>query len=142
MSVIETLKAKSLELRKARNEVAPAIIFALSEIDKVGKNKGNRQTTEDEAISVIKKLIATIDENLKVTEDKGRKIAFNYEKQILASVLPELASEDDVRSLLDEFFSDEAPKNKGVAMKLIRDEYGAKVDMKRAGEIVTELYGV
>jgi len=27
-------------------------------------------------------------------------------------------------------------------MKVIRDEYGAKVDMKRAGEIVTEVYAL
>lgn len=51
-------------------------------------------------------------------------------------------SEADIRSLLNEFFTDEAPKNKGAAMKLIRDEYGSAVDLKRAGEIVTEMFGV
>lgn len=51
-------------------------------------------------------------------------------------------SESDIRELLNEFFGDEAPKNKGVAIKLIRDEYGANVDLKRAGEIVTEMFGV
>lgn len=51
-------------------------------------------------------------------------------------------SEADIRSLLNEFFTDEAPKNKGAAMKLIRDEYGSTVDLKRAGEIVTEMFGV
>jgi uncharacterized protein YqeY len=142
MSVIEKLKAESIALRKTRNPVAPSILFALSEIEKVGKNNGNRETTEDEAIKVIQKLIVTIDENLKVTTDDGRKIAFNFEKQILSGVLPQMASDDEVRQLLKDVLGDETPKNKGVAMKVIRDEYGAKVDMKRAGEIVTELYGI
>lgn len=142
MSVIEKLKAESIALRKTRNPVAPSILFALSEIEKVGKNNGNRATTDDEAIKVIQKLIATIDENLKVTTDDGRKIAFNFEKQILSGVLPQMASDDEVRQLLKDVLGDETPKNKGVAMKVIRDEYGAKVDMKRAGEIVTELYGI
>lgn len=142
MTVIEKLKAESLNLRKTRNPIAPAILFALSEIEKVGKNAGNRETTEDEAIKVIQKLIATIDENLKVTTDDGRKIAFNFEKQILSSVLPQMASDDEVRELLKDIIGDEKPKNKGIAMKVIRDQYGAKVDMKRAGEIVTELYGI
>ena len=142
MTVIEKLKAESLTLRKTRNPIAPAILFALSEIEKVGKNAGNRETTEDEAIKVIQKLIATIDENLKVTTDDGRKIAFNFEKQILSGVLPQMASDDEVRELLKDILGDETPKNKGVAMKVIRDQYGAKVDMKRAGEIVTELYGI
>ena len=142
MSVIEKLKAESIALRKTRNPIAPSILFALSEIEKVGKNNGNRATTDDEAIKVIQKLIATIDENLKVTTDDGRKIAFNFEKQILSGVLPQMASDDEVRQLLKDVLGDETPKNKGVAMKVIRDEYGAKVDMKRAGEIVTELYGI
>lgn len=142
MSVIEKLKTESMNLRKTRNPVAPSILFALSEIEKVGKNNGNRDTTEDEAIKVIQKLIATIDENLKVTTDDGRKIAFNFEKNILSGVLPQMASDDEVRELLKDILGDETPKNKGVAMKVIRDQYGAKVDMKRAGEIVTELYGI
>jgi uncharacterized protein YqeY len=142
MSVIEKLKTTSMNLRKMRNPVAPAILFALSEIEKVGKNSGNRATTEDEAIKVIQKLIVTIDENLKVATDDGRKIAFNFEKQILLSVLPQMASDEDIRNLLQDILGNETPKNKGVAMKVIRDEYGAKVDMKRAGEIVTEMYGI
>lgn len=142
MSVIEKLKTESINLRKTRNPVAPSILFALSEIEKIGKNNGNRATTDDEAIKVIQKLIATIDENLKVAIDDGRKIAFNFEKQILAGVLPQMASDEEVRQLLKDVLGDETPKNKGVAMKVIRDEYGAKVDMKRAGEIVTEMYGV
>lgn len=142
MSVIEKLKTESISLRKIRSPVAPSILFALSEIEKVGKNNGNRATTEDEAIKVIQKLIATIDENLKLDLDDGRKIALNFERNILAGVLPQMADEDDIRALLKEMLGSEKPKNKGIAMKIIRDEYGAKVDMKRAGEIVTEMYGI
>lgn len=142
MSVIEKLKTESINLRKTRNPVAPSILFALSEIEKIGKNNGNRATTDDEAIKVIQKLIATIDENLKLNLDDGRKIALNFEKHILSSVMPQMASDDEIRALLKDVLGDETPKNKGVAMKVIRDDYGAKVDMKRAGEIVTEMYGV
>jgi uncharacterized protein YqeY len=147
MSVIEKLKAESITLRKTRNPVAPSILFALSEIEKVGKNNGNRATTDDEAIKVIQKLIATIDENLKVTTDDGRKVAFNFEKNILAGVLPEMASDQSIAEAVTRFMnarrevSKEIPK-KGEFMKVLRDMYGAKVDMKRAGEIVTELYGI
>jgi uncharacterized protein YqeY len=142
MNVIEKLKAESMALRKTRNPVAASITFALSEIEKFGKNNGNRATTDDEAIKVIQKLIATIDENLKVTTDDGRKIAFNFEKNILVGVLPQMASDEEVLALLKDAIGTEVPKNKGIAMKVIRDAYGAKVDMKRAGEIVTELYSI
>jgi len=145
MSVIEKLKAESIALRKTRNPVAPSIMFALSEIEKVGKNNGNRATTEDEAIKVIQKLIATIDENLKVTTDDGRKIAFNFEKQILMGVLPQMASDeeimDTIRPIMTGKTKETMPK-KGEIMKVVRDKFGAKVDMKRVGQILQETYGV
>lgn len=145
MSVIEKLKAESINLRKTRNPVAPSILFALSEIEKVGKNNGNRATTEDEAIKVIQKLIATIDENLKVTTDDGRKIAFNYEKQILSGVLPSMASHDEImdviRPILTGKTKETMPK-KGDIMKAVRDKFGAKVDMKYVGQILLDTYGI
>lgn len=146
MSIIEKLKLESLRLRKERNPIAASITFALSEVEKVGKNNGNRQTTEDEAIKVVQKLIVTIDGNINVSTDDGRKIAFNYEKQILSSVLPQMASEEEVSVYLDNYMTTrtkmgETPK-KGEIMKAIRDQFGAKVDMKRSGEMVTEKFGV
>lgn len=141
MSVIEKLKTESMSLRKVRSPVAPAIVFALSEIDKVGKNNGNRATTEDEAIKVIQKLVSTIDENLKLNIDDGRRVSLNFEKQILIGVLPEMASEDEVRTFLQDAYTDIKP-TKGDIMKTLRFKFGAKIDMKRAGEIVTELYGI
>jgi uncharacterized protein YqeY len=144
MSIIEKLKAESIALRKTKSPVAPSIQFALSEIEKVGKNSGNRETTEYEAIKVVQKLIATVNENIRfATEsmDDGRLIALNFEKRILESVLPQMASEDDVRAFLSAIFT-VAPANKGVVMKELKAKFGALVDMKRAGEIITEMYGV
>lgn len=145
MSVIEKLKTESMALRKVRSPVAPAILFALSEIEKVGKNNGNRATTEDEAIKVIQKLIATIDENLKLNVDESRRTSLNFEKQILLGVLPQMASDSEITDFLRELFTgkrgSDIPK-KGDVMKALRDKFGALVDMKRAGQIATEIYGV
>lgn len=146
MTVIEKLKVESINLRKTRNPVAASIVFALSEIEKFGKNNGNRATTEDEAIKVIQKLIATIDENLKLNIDDGRKIALNFERNILAGVLPQMASDQEIATFLSVFMTSRnkmgpVPK-KGEIMKALRDQFGALVDMKRAGEIVTDVYGI
>jgi uncharacterized protein YqeY len=145
MSVIEKLKTESMALRKVRSPVAPAILFALSEIEKVGKNSGNRATTEDEAIKVVQKLIATIDENLKLNIDDGRRVCLNFEKQILIGVLPQMATDTEVLDFLRELFTGkragDIPK-KGDVMKALRERFGALVDMKRAGQLATEIYGV
>lgn len=139
MTVVEKLKAESMRLRKERNPIAPSIQFALSEIEKVGKNAGNRATTDDEAIRVVQKLIATIDENIRVTTDVVRRIAFDQERTVLNSTLPQMASESDVREFLATL---EIPANKGVVMKALKEKYGALVDMKQAGAIASELFGL
>lgn len=148
MLVIEKLKAESLRLRKERNPIASSITFALSEIEKVGKNNGNRATTEDEAIKVVQKLLITVNENIKYAEQKAdlvRLVELDLEKAILSSVLPQMASDEEVTDFLRELFTgkrgNEIPK-KGDVMKALRDKFGALVDMKRAGQIATELYGV
>jgi len=137
MSVIEKLKTESLRLRKERNPIAPSITFALSEIEKVGKNAGNRATTEDEAIKVLQKIVATLDENLKVAADTA---VIEQEKAVLMSVLPQMASDDAVRTYLRETFT--VPANKGEVMKGLRAKFGSLVDMKRAGTIATEELGI
>lgn len=144
MSVVEKLKAESLRLRKERNPIAPAISFALSQIAAFGKNNGNRETTEDEAIGVLKRIIVTLEEIIRfdtLEKNDDRVIALSQEKQILESVLPQMVSEDEVRAYLAASFV-EAPQNKGVAMKVLKTKFGALVDMKRAGEIISEMYGV
>jgi len=143
MSVIEKLKTESMRLRKERDPLAPKLVFALSEIDKVGKNSGNRATTDDEAVKAIQKIISNIDQTIDLLPvNSSTSYDLQREKKILSGLLPQMASDDEVRELLKEILGDETPKNKGVAMKVIRDQYGAKVDMKRAGEIVTEIYGI
>lgn len=145
MSVIEKLKNQSLQLRKQKSAISASIVFALSEVEKVGKNSGNRATTEDEAIRAIQKIITTIDENLKYA-DKDRTELLNLEKTTLQSVLPQMATEDDVIEFLKSKYAFDAaaedmPK-KGEIMRALRDQFGSLVDMKRAGSIVSELYGI
>ena len=146
MSIIEKLKAESLRLRKERNPVASKIVFALSEIEKVGKNNGNRATTDDEAIKVVQKLVATIDELLKLHIGDGQRKDMEDEKSILVSVLPQMASDQEIAAFLSAFMTGRSkmssvPK-KGDIMKALRDHFGALADMKRAGQIATEIYGV
>ncbi len=146
MSVIEKLKAESMKMRKERDPLAPKLVFALSEIDKVGKNNGNRETTDDEAIKVIQKIMSNIDQTIELLPaNSAAEYDLVREKKILNSVLPQMASEQEVVDFLREIFTGkrgaEIPK-KGDVMKALRDKFGALVDMKRAGQIATDIYGV
>jgi len=147
-TVIEKLKSESLRLRKERNPIASSIAFALSEIQKIGKNSGNRETTNDEAIKVIQKLLVVVNENIQYTEEKeddGRLMHLQEEKQILESVLPQMVSDQEIVEFLSSFMAGHSAGSaptKGDIMKALRAQFGALVDMKRAGQITTEIYGV
>jgi len=142
MSVVEKLKNESMKIRRDRGKLASFSVYVLSEIENVGKNAGNRETTEDEAISVIKKLIDKNKSVISVIKDENKIAVLQSEISLLESVLPELTSEDDVRIYLLHEFGQEKPSNKGVAMKALKTKFGSLIDMKIAGAIVTEMYGV
>lgn len=124
MTIINELKAKTLELRKSRSSLGPTMQFHIAEISKIGKAK-NRDTSEDEVIQYLKKTIQ------RLSEDKYSDL---QELDILENLLPRMASEDEVRSFV---FSKEAEgldiSNKGAVMKAVREEFGALVDMKMVG---------
>ena len=146
MSVIEKLKTESMKMRKERDPLAPKLVFALSEIDKVGKNAGNRPTTEDEAIKVIQKITSTIDQTIAlISPNSSAAYDLQREKQILEALLPSMASHDEImdviRPILTGKTKETMPK-KGDIMKAVRDKFGAKVDMKYVGQILLDTYGI
>jgi len=139
MSVIEKVRAESIRLRKERSPLAGSISFVLSEIEKVGKNNGNRATTEDEAIKVIQKIVANVESNLGLIKDDFQIQKHTAEIDTLLSFLPKMATEKDVVDFLAQ--TPYITMNKGAIMKMIRDEFGARVDMKMAGAIVDNKLG-
>lgn len=114
----QDLKKLSMQLRKDRSPLAATMTFHLSEVEKIGKNAGNRETSDDEALQYVKKTVQ------KLKEDP---FANPEETSLLEKLLPAMASEDEVRAFLDSL---EDTSNKGVVMKAVKQHFGALVDMK------------
>jgi uncharacterized protein YqeY len=117
------LSKLSLNLRKEKSSLAPVMVFHLSEIRNIGKNK-QRETTEEEAIQYVKKAVQKLKE---APNSNPKEIA------LLESLLPQMASEEDVQTFLDTLDSD---MNKGQIMKAVRDHFGPLVDMKYVSSLV------
>lgn len=139
MTIVQKLRTESLRLRKERNPVAASITFVISEIDKIGKNNGNRITTEDEAVKVVQKLVATLRDNLSYKLTEADEANTRQQIQILESVLPQMVDENKIRDTIQELmFDSNFIVNKGNVMKELRARFGALVDMKLAGTILQE----
>jgi uncharacterized protein YqeY len=136
MSTIEKLKVVTLEHRKNKTGLGPSLQFHTSEIVNVGKNQGNRETTEDEAIQYVKKAVQKLKENPHHNP---------LEVSVLEGLLPKMASEQEILDFLRELFTgkrDGEIPNKGVVMKEAKQKFGLSVDMKRLSQLANETYGV
>lgn len=141
MAIIEEMREESIELRKNKGGLASFSTYALSEISKIGKNDGNRETTEDEAISAIKKMIDKNKSSISMTNDGYVKMKLEAEIDFLRSFLPEMVNEEEIEKFIRNEFGLEKPLNMGIAMGAIKNKFGSLVDMKVASKIVKEIYG-
>jgi uncharacterized protein YqeY len=120
----QELKSLTMKLRKERSTLASVMVFHLSEIENIGKNAGNRETTEDEALQYVKKTVQKLKEN---PAAKLEEIA------MLEGLLPQMASEAEVRAFLDTLPD---LTNKGAVMGAVKKQFGALVDMKMVAGMI------
>lgn len=121
--IFETLKQTSIELRKQRSPLASTAQFHLAEIQKIGKNLANRETSEEEAIQYIKKAVQRL---------KDDKYSSQEEIRMLEPLLPKMMSEEEMR----DFISRCENLSKGDIMKLAKREFGSAVDMRRLSQLI------
>jgi len=142
MTLLEKIKQDNIAARKAKNTVKSALLTTLvSEISNIGKNDGNRETTEPESIAVVKKFIKGVDETLKALEfsSDGRVLVAQLEKEILESYLPTQLSEIELTAVVDQIIStlaDRSPKQMGVVMKRLKEMHDGRYDGKIASGII------
>lgn len=134
--IVDELKKENIRLRKAKDPAASFSTFVLAEVKKIGKNKGNRATTDEEAIQAMKKMLATSDANYEMTNDGP---THYLESHFLKQFLPKMASAGEIRGYLDMAFKGTKP-SKGEVMKGLKQYFGGGVDMKLASEIAQELF--
>lgn len=138
MSLIEIIKQDQLNARKEKLVIKSSILTTLiGEAEMVGKNDGNRQSTDEEVVKVIKKFIKNIDDTLNVVSE-GSVTSLIAERVILESYLPkQLTAEDIVRILSENYPSN--PPTKAVGMKFLKENYAGRYDGKLASQVIDSL---
>ncbi len=136
---LEKLKIEAMRIRRDRGVLSAFCSFAISEIEKIGKNSGNRETTEDETISAVKKMIGTLSSNMSLVSDEYVLAKLVAEKTLLESILPQMVSIDKIREFMLSKWLLSKP-TKGEVMKEVKSNFGSLVDMKEVGSLYAELY--
>lgn len=149
MSILYVIKEDNINSRKLRDSVKSSLLSTLySEALNVGKNDGNRETTDKETLAVIKKfldgVLFTI-ETLQFNSDDKILVAIR-EKDILSTYIEkfqpkQLTTEEltDIISGIAATLTDKSPKQMGFVMKKLKDSYDGMYQGNEASKIVKEI---
>jgi len=138
MLIIDILKVENLTARKIKDKFTSGIMTCLiGEIEMVGKNDGNRVTTDAEAIKVITKFKKGALEVLKAkpSEDVENEI------KIYDAYLPQLMSKEELQKILQDWMDAnymDSPSIGGYMGALARVHKGL-YDGKMANGLIREL---
>lgn len=135
MSIIAQIKKDRVTALKAGDkDTASFLSYVSGTLDAIGKNAGNRDTTDDEAIAAIKKIVQKNNETMELSKTLATDDSLNSQNRILEVYLPQMVGPDELAEFITTL-NFENP-NKGLYMKEVKAKYGQTVDMKVAGNII------
>ena len=142
MTLLEQIKADQLQARIAADKTKASILTTLiGEAEMVGKNDGNRDTTDAEVVATIKKFIKNIDETIAVAGSTETLVA---EKEALQVYLPRQLTEPELRVTIGNIIVTQGlagPKAMGQLMGELKKNYAGSYDGALASRLVKELLG-
>jgi len=143
MSLLNRIKEDLIHARKAKDQKSTNILSTLyAESVMVGKNDGNRETTDVEVVGKIRGFIKNIDETLKaISEDHANRADLQAEKSVIAKYLPQQLSEEQLKNTLSEIAAghEKSMKSMGAVMAELKAKHPGEYDGKQASRIVREI---
>jgi uncharacterized protein YqeY len=147
MTIIETIKSQQVQSRKDRDSLKSMLLTTLlGEATMIGKNDGNRESTDSEVVAVIKKFVKNIDETVKFLEKEAKTneekmTVLSKEKEILETFLPKQLSEVEIREVVNSIvltFEEKNPKLMGKVISVLKERHNGQYDGALASKIVKE----
>jgi len=141
--MLATIRKDLFEAKKNHDTVRSNLLSALlGEAAAVGKNAGNRESTPEEVMQVIRKFIKNIDETITLLEKEGKPAdKEKTERAILESYLPKQLSPEELAKAIDEIVAalpERSPKMMGQVMAKLKELYNGRYDGKTANQIAKE----
>jgi uncharacterized protein YqeY len=153
MSLMNTLKTDQMLARKERKSfVVSSLTTLIGEAEMIGKNDGNRETTDAEVIRTVKKFISNLRElqtaiigntpkHELTNEQNVRLAAVEFELELYEKYLPKQLSEAELRAEIEAIKAQlsAGPKDVGKVMGLLKEKFAGLYDGKLASAIVKEV---
>ena len=140
--LLERIKADALEARKARNTDKAVLLTTLyAEAARVGKDAGGRDTTDAEAVRIVRSFLNGIDESLKVLTQPEAKARAQAERATVEVYLPAqltgAALVQEVVAIVSTL-PDRTPNQMGAIMKSLTERFPGAYDGKEASVVAKQ----
>lgn len=143
MTLIQRIRADQLQARKETDTVKANLLTTLiGEAVSIGKNDGNRETTDAEVVALTKKFIKNLQEAIAAcsrfgfnTDDQVREVS------ILEAYIPKQMSAEQLKEVVTAIKAEisAGPKDMGKVMALLKARHDGQYDGKVASSIVKEV---
>lgn len=144
--LIEQIKEDQLKARVDGQKIATDCLTTLySESIMIGKNDGNRQTTDNEVLKLIKKFMDNLNDFISICEKTNKSIPEKiYEEQkILAKYLPKQLNDEELIKIITDIHQKlgggKEQKLIGSIMKQLSANYTNLYNGEKASQIVKSL---
>ena len=148
MGLAQDLQKAALDHRKQRSEVAPGLqtvlTYAQASAKERGLKGGDAAVNDEDALRAIQRGIKMCKDTLGVIADRGIQPTndkVQRELEVLEALLPEMASEEEVRAAAQAFVSQnelDAKKGMGQVMAHLSQKFGTSLDKSQASRIAKE----
>lgn len=135
MSLIEQIKEQQIAARKSGDSLASLYTTLLGEASIIGKNAGNRETTDQEVVAVVKKFIKNLDETIQALTSRGQDATpYAGERKALEAFLP--------LQLTELMLTHIAMKQSSMPdfMKFLKENHAGQYDGKLASIVAKSVY--
>jgi uncharacterized protein len=144
MMLIEKIREDMITARKGSDAVAKSLLVTLySEAIRVGKDKRNGASTDEEVIGIIRKFLANAEETVRLLEARGQDAsAQKQEHEILQAYLPTQMSDAELESAVRDIVTDlgvSGAKVMGQVMSELKARHGGTYDGRTASTIVKQV---
>lgn len=138
--LLESIRLQSLEARRAKDTLRATLLVTLfAEAARVGKDAGNRETTDEETQKVVRKFLKGVDESLAVLKDESARATAQAEKAILEGLLPQKVAGAELRAVVEELVAalpEKGSKQMGAVMKALKERLAGAYDGAEATVLV------
>jgi uncharacterized protein len=150
MSLLEKIKTDSVQARKFKTPIASFLVTLYSESAKVGKDKRNGESTDEEVILTLRKFKVGAETIIKAaTEQQGTRMEEQItqaqsEIAVIMTYLPTMMSEDELTIEILEIVNsllDKSPKQMGYVMGQLKTNFHGLYDGALASKLVKEILG-